>query len=124
MGLQEGAKMSAHQRDVGVPTGLKSSHSQLQKFQHLQAVLNFRAMAKQPKLCPKEQISKIKEEIREKVPEKDHAESDEEGSDQDESESEGDNLEAMDAEGEQVEGNNDLFKKNLWVPYDNSFLVD
>ena len=124
MGLQEGTNMSAHQRDAGVPTGLKSSHSQLQKFQHLQTVLNFRAMAKQPKLCPKEQISKIKEEIKEKVPEKDHDESDEEGSDQDESESEGDNLEAMDAKGEQVEGNYDLFKKNLWVPYANSFLVD
>ena len=110
MGLQEGTKMSAHQRDVGVPTGLKSSHSQLQKFQHLQAVLNFRAMAKKTILCPKEQKSNIKEETKEKVPEKDHAESDEEGSDQDESESEGDNLEAMDAEGEQVEGNYDLFK--------------
>ena len=105
MGLQEATKMGAHQRDVGVPTGLKSSHSQLQKFQHLQAVLNFRVMAKQPKLCPKEQKSKIKEETKEKVPEKDHDESDEEGSDQDESESDGDNLETMDAEGEQVEGN-------------------
>ena len=36
MGLQEGAKMSAHQRYVGVPTGLKSSHSQLQKFHSFQ----------------------------------------------------------------------------------------
>ena len=108
MGLQEGTNMSAHQRDVGVPTGLKSSHSQLQKFQHLQAVLNFRVMAKQPKLCPKEQKSKIKEETKEKVPEKDHAESDEEGSD--ESERDGDNLETMDAEGGKVEGNYDLFK--------------
>ena len=105
MGLQEGTKMGAHQRDVGVPTGLKSSHSQLQKFQHLQAVLNFRVMAKQPKLCPKEQKSKIKEEVKEKVPEKDHDESDEEGSDQDESESDGDNLEAMEEERGQVEGN-------------------
>ena len=110
MGLQEGTKMSAHQRDVGVPTGLKSSHSQLQKFQHLQAVLNFRAMAKKTILCPKEQKSNIKEETKEKVPEKDHDESDEEGSDQDESESDGDNLETTDAEGGQVEGSNDFFK--------------